>query len=104
MCGRVKVVVLLLVSYAKDININIPLSLSHTHTKQTHHRKRSAFLHFQKTPLRMIYKLFSSLGPKKCPIRKSILYIDIFVGTFCPHNVGFTEKERERERIVSAVS
>jgi len=34
-----------------------------TTPKSIHHRKMSADLHFQKTLLSMIYKLFSSLGP-----------------------------------------
>jgi len=36
--------------------------------KPTHHRKLSAFLHFQKTLLSMFRKLFSSWGSKNVPI------------------------------------
>jgi len=58
--------------------------------KPTHHRKLSAFLHFQKTYFLMIlliYKLFSSWGPKNVSTRTRILDIAISVGTFSPHNV-----------------
>ncbi len=43
-----------------------------------------------KTSLSLIYKLVSSWGPKNVPTRTRILDIAILVGTFCPHNVGFT--------------
>ncbi len=58
--------------------------------KPNHHRRHSAILHFQKTSLSLIYKLVSSWGPKNVPTRTRILDIAILVGTFCPHNVGFT--------------
>ncbi len=58
--------------------------------KPNHHRRYSAILHFQKTSLSLIYKLVSSWGPKNVPTRTRILDIAILVGTFCPHNVGFT--------------
>ena len=58
--------------------------------KPTHHRRHSAFLHFQTTSLSVIYKLISSWGPKNVPTRTRISDIAILVGTFCPHNVGFT--------------
>ncbi len=58
--------------------------------KPNHHRRHSAILHFQKTSLSLIYKLVSSWGPKNVPTRTRILDITILVGTFCPHNVGFT--------------
>ncbi len=58
--------------------------------KPNHHRRHSAILHFQKTSLSLIYKLVSSWGPKNIPTRTRILDIAILVGTFCPHNVGFT--------------
>ncbi len=58
--------------------------------KPIHHRRHSAILHFQKTSLSLIYKLVSSWGPKNVPTRTRILDIAIVVGTFCPHNVGFT--------------
>ncbi len=58
--------------------------------KPTHHRRHSAILHFQKTSLSLIYKLVSSWGPKNVPTRTRILDIAIVVGTFCPHNVGYT--------------
>jgi len=54
------------------------------YTKPTHHRKLSAFLHFQKTK----NKLFPLMGTKNVLTR--FLDIAIFVGTFCPHNVQFT--------------
>jgi len=38
----------------------------------------------------MIYKLFFLWGPKMSPQRTRISETGIFVGTFCPHNVGFT--------------
>ncbi len=58
--------------------------------KPNHHRRHSAILHFQKTSLSLIYKLVSSWGPKNVPTRTRILDIAIVVGTFCPHNVGYT--------------
>ncbi len=58
--------------------------------KPNHHRRHSAILHFQKTSLSLIYKLVSSWGPKNVPTWTRILDIAILVGTFCPHNVGFT--------------
>ncbi len=58
--------------------------------KPNHHRRHSAILHFQKTSISLIYKLVSSWGPKNVPTRTRILDIAILVGTFCPHNVGFT--------------
>ncbi len=58
--------------------------------KPNHHRRHSAILHFQKTSLSLIYKLVSSWGPKNVPTRTRILDIAILVGTFCPHNIGFT--------------
>ncbi len=58
--------------------------------KPNHHRRHSAILHFQKTSLSLIYKLVSSWGPKNVPTWTRILDIAIVVGTFCPHNVGYT--------------
>ncbi len=58
--------------------------------KPNHHRRHSAILHFQKTSPSLIYKLVSSWGPKNVPTRTRILDIAIVVGTFCPHNVGYT--------------
>ncbi len=58
--------------------------------KPNHHRRHSAILHFQNTSLSLIYKLVSSWGPKNVPTRTRILDIAIVVGTFCPHNVGYT--------------
>ncbi len=58
--------------------------------KPTPHRKLCAFLVFQNTLFCMIYKPFSLRGPKNVLTRTRILDIAMFVGTFFPHNVGFT--------------
>ncbi len=48
--------------------------------KYTPHRKHLAILDFQKTVFLM--------GLKSVPTR--VLDITIFVGTFCPHNIGYS--------------
>ncbi len=51
-----------------------------------------------KTSLSLIYKLVSSWGPKNVPTRTRISDIAILVGTFCPHNVGFTSPHTHTDR------
>jgi len=59
----------------------------------------------EKTLLRMMCKLFSSVRPKHVPTRTRILDIVIFVVAFYPHNVGFsrthTNRGVDRERLCS---
>jgi len=72
----------------------IALPLKHTHTHSillhypTHHRKLSAFLHFQKTSL-MINKLFFPSWQWKCHKDKHFGYCHL-CGDILSHNVGFT--------------
>ncbi len=97
------------------------LSFTHTHTHthtQTHthththvvvpcfmgtfHRHNGFYtVQTVKTSLSLIYKLVSSWGPKNVPTRTRILDIAILVGTFCPHNVGYTRPHTHSHSRVS---
>ncbi len=96
---------------------SLVISLLHTHTHtHTHTHAHVVFPCFMgtfhrhngfytvqtvKTSLSLIYKLVSSWGPKNVPTRTRILDIAILVGTFCPHNVGYTRPHTHSHSRVS---
>ncbi len=88
-----------------NVGFTRPHTHTHTHTvlfpcfMGTFHRHNGFYtVQTVKTSLSLIYKLVSSWGPKNVPTRTRILDIAILVGTFCPHNVGFTSPHTHTDR------